>query len=446
MAGILWNLERFTNIISNVIWPIFIPFLLLMGIYICGQVLFYIIPNTTVKCKLNIKHILPQACIALGATMGTGTIIGFLSALSTLSLSGQLYVEAVALWALLGSLVLIPISYCETLVAKVVDMEPKEYIKKFVCKEASAIYVVALILLYVFAIGGVQFSGIEAIMITTLDRVFNTELNEIQRYLYIIMPLIGIITVIILNNRHDMFIKHMVGMILVALSIYFVFFSVFAYKTADYIPVFIERIVIGFKNPVSMILGIPLGLIFGIQRVIQIAESGLGTLALSSIKTDLNPRVSGIISLILTTFLVLISIIVTSYIASYGLNKGIITFDEVGIQKLVSYFNTVIDVTGSFGFIIFFIFIILAGSTTLLGSYILLSNLLDSKLYNKNTIYISILIISSVFSVFKFNIIFNLLNILLFIATCLNITALAMFVEFEWKKYRLDDYFYKNVS
>ncbi len=446
MVNILWNLETITNIISNVVWPVFIPFLLLMGIYICIQVFFYIKNNTTIKCELNSKHIVPQACVALGAMMGTGTIIGFLGALSTLAVSGQVYVEAVALWALLGALVLIPISYCETLVAKVVAMEPKEYIKKFVCKEASVIYVISLVSLYVFAIGGVQFSGIEAIMITTLDRLFYIELNDIQRYVYILIPLIGIITVIVLKNRQDIFIKSMVSMILIAVSIYFIFFGIFVYKTSSYIPIFIDRVIIGFKNPVSMILGIPLGLIFGIQRVIQIAEPGLGTLALASMKTDSSPRIAGIISLILTTFLIVVSIIVTSYIASYGVNEGIITFNEIGVQKLVSYFNTVIEVTGNFGFIIFFIFIILSGLTTLLGGYILLDNLLDNKYNNKNYIYISILLLSSGLAVFKFNIIFNLLNILLFIATGLNITALAMFVEFEWKKYKINKYSYKEVS
>ena len=41
-------------------------------------------------------------------------------------------------------------------------------------------------------------------------------------------------------------------------------------------------------------------------------------------------------------------------------------------------------------------------------------------------------------SIFNFEILFNLLNILLFIATSLNIGALAMFAEFEWSKYKVN--------
>ncbi|MEG1312584.1 MAG: hypothetical protein RR942_07300 [Romboutsia sp.] len=445
MENILSYLEKSTMIVSNVVWPIFIPFLLLVGIYICAQVILNIRSLTTIKSKLNLKYIVPQSSVALGAMMGTGTIIGFLSALSNLAISGQIYVEAVAMWALLGSIVLIPISYCESLIAKVVGMEPKDYIKSFVSKSASKTYIVAIILLYVFAIGGVQFSGIEAIMITTLNKVFNIELNEMQRYLYIVIPLIGIITIIVLKNRQDIFIKSMIGMILVAVVIYFIFFGLFATKTSHYIPIFIERVMIGFKNPISMILGIPLGLIFGMQRVIQIAEPGLGTLALASMKSDSSPRVAGTISLILTTTLVVVSIVVTSYIASYGLNAGIITFSEVGVQRLVSYFETVISVTGGFGFTILFIFIILSGMTTLLGSYILLNNLIERETYKKNIMYISLLIVAGALAIFKFDVLFNLLNILLFIATSLNITALAMFTEFEWSKYKINCYSSKNT-
>ena len=437
MENFLSQLSNTTVILSNIIWPLFIPFLLLVGIYICGQVLLNIRSLTTEKCKLNILHIIPQASVSLGAMMGTGIIIGFLGALSTLYMGGQVYVEGVALWALLGSLVLIPISYCETLIAKVVNMTPREYIAKFISKNASKLYVVSLTLLYVFAIGGVQFSGMDAIIITTLDKVAGIQINELQRYLFIIIPIIGVLALVTLRNRQDVFIRSMISMILIASITYFVFFAIFLSKTYDYLPMFINKMVIGFTNPVSMLFGIPLGLIFGMQRVIQIAEPGLGTLALAATKTDLNPRVSALISAIMTTFLVVVSVLVTSYIASYGLNQDIISFEEGSLQRLVSYFETVISVTGGFGLIVLFIFIILSGMTTLLGSYYLLSQTSKGIFRNKKIIYLSLLLVAGVLSVYKFEILFNLLNILLFISTSLNIGALAMFVEFEWSKYKI---------
>lgn len=445
MNNILLDLDNISKVISNIIWPIFIPFLLLIGTYVCAQVFLNIKSLTTNKCTLNIRHIIPQTSVALGAMMGTGTIIGFLGALSKLSASGQLYVEAVALWALVGSMVLIPISYCETLIAKIVGMEPKDYIRKFVSKGASKAYIVAIILLYVMAIGGVQFSGIDAIMITILEKSAGIYLSEVQRYLIIVIPIIGIVTIIVLKNRQELFIKSMITMTLTAAIIYCIFFGMFAYKTANYIPIFIEKMIIGFKNPTSMLFGIPLGLIFGMQRVIQIAEPGLGTLALAATKSDSNPRVAATISFILTSTLVVVSIIVTSYIASYGLNEGIINFSAIGIEKLISYFETVIRVTGGLGLIILFIFIILSGMTTLLGAYFLLNNILKKGNKNKNIIYIILISIGGTLAVFKFDTLFHILDILLFIATFLNITALAMFTEFEWSKYKLRNFDIKKL-
>ena len=84
-----------------------------------------------------------------------------------------------------------------------------------------------------------------------------------------------------------------------------------------------------------------------------------------------------------------------------------------------------------------FIFIILSGMTTLLGSYYLLSQTSKGIFRNKKVIYLSLLLVAGVLSVYKFEILFNLLNILLFISTSLNIGALAMFVEFEWSKYKI---------
>lgn len=183
MENFILGIEEILRIISNIAWPVFIPFLILVGIYVSVQVIFNIRHLTTEKSKLNFKYIIPQTSVTLGAMVGTGTIIGFLGALSKLSISGQIYVEAVAIWALIGSIVLIPISYCEALIAKIVNLSQKEYIGKFISKNAGKAYVVSLIFLYVFAIGGVQFTGIDAIMITALDKVSNIELTSIQRYI-----------------------------------------------------------------------------------------------------------------------------------------------------------------------------------------------------------------------------------------------------------------------
>ncbi|MGL6106047.1 hypothetical protein [Romboutsia sp.] len=446
MKFIILEIETFIRSASNILWMVFIPFLILVGIYVSVHVIFNIRKYTTQEMKLNVKYVIPQASVTLGAMVGTGTIIGFLGAFSRLSGIGQIYVESVAIWALIGSIILVPISYCETLIAKVVNLSPKDYIEKFFSKGASKLYVVSLILLYVFSIGGVQFTAIDGIMITAMDRIANIELSVYERYLYIAIPVILLVIAIIYNKKEKVFIKSMIGMILVAMFVYIVFFGMFISKTNHYIPIFIDRMIIGFKNPTSLLFGIPLGLVFGMQRVIQIAEPGLGTLAMAAIKTDSSPRAAGFISLILTATLVVVSIIVTSYVASYGMYEGIISFSAKGVYKLVSYFNTVIMVTGNFGFIIFFIFIVLSSLTTLLGGYFVLNNILEENKHRNNSIYIVLLAMGSLIGIFNFDMIFNILDILLLISIGLNISALAMFVEFEWSKYRIKDYTYKKSS
>lgn len=437
MDILMLEIETFIRSTSNVLWMVFIPFLILVGIYVSVQVIFNIRNYTTQESKINIRHIVPQASVTLGAMVGTGTIIGFIGAFSRLSAIGQIYVESVAIWALVGSFILVPISYCETLIAKVINLSPKEYIGEFISKGASKVYVVSLILLYVFSIGGVQFTAIDGIMITAFNKIANIQLNVMERYIYISIPIIGLVLAVIFNKREKAFIKSMIGMILVAMTVYVIFFALFVSKTHDYVPIFIERMIIGFKNPMSMLFGIPLGLIFGMQRVIQIAEPGLGTLAMAAIKTESSPRVAGFISLILTSTLVVVSIIVTSYIASYGIYEGIISFSAQGVYKLVSYFNTVINVTGIFGFIIFFIFIILSSVTTLLGGYFVLNNVMGKDERKNNITYIVLLTLGSIVGIFKFDMIFNILDIFLLISIGLNISSLAMFAEFEWRKYRI---------
>lgn len=236
----------------------------------------------------------------------------------------------------------------------------------------------------------------------------------------------------------------MISLILLSTGAYFIFIGIFLIKTYTYIPIFVERMVIGFTNPVSVLFGVPLGLIFGMQRVIQIAEPGLGILPLVAMKTNSNPRVAVSISAIMTTFLVVVSVLVTSYITSYGLNENIILFTSNSSERLVSYFEIIISVTVIFGLFILFIFIVLSGLTTLLGSYYLLS--LSSKNKSKNIMYLGLLLVGGMLSIFKFEILFNLLNILLFVATFLNIGALAMFAEFEWSKYKVNENNIKKVA
>lgn len=74
------------------------------------------IPNkkkqTTEESKLNIKNIIGPASISLGAMIVMDSIIGVIGVLSKYSTSGEVNVEAIAILALIGSWIMVPVSYC----------------------------------------------------------------------------------------------------------------------------------------------------------------------------------------------------------------------------------------------------------------------------------------------------------------------------------------------
>ena len=82
----------------------------------------------------------------------------------------------------------------------------------------------------------------------------------------------------------------MTYMIGTALAGYLLFAAIFIVKTSSYVPQFLSGMIEGMMNPVPMLIGIPAGLILGMQKVLQTVESGLGCLAMSAQQSDSEPR------------------------------------------------------------------------------------------------------------------------------------------------------------
>ena len=87
----------------------------------------------------------------------------------------------------------------------------------------------------------------------------------------------------------------MTYMIGTAVAGYFIFFTIFVVKTYDYIPTFFQGMIEGMKNPVNAMMGVPLGFILGMQKIIQTAETGLGALAMAAQESDSKPREAAMI-------------------------------------------------------------------------------------------------------------------------------------------------------
>lgn len=439
MNSILIQLEHLVASASDFVWPIFLPFILLVGAFTAIRTLFIVKKEATEESKLNIKNIIGPASISLGAMIGMGSIIGVLGALSKYSASGEVKVESIAIWALIGSCIMVPVSYAETLNSKIMKKTPKEYIGEFMSPKLGFIYAICFVALTSFGYSGFQFSGINSVSAIISGNI-GIELTQIQRYLFIVLPLIGLVAALVLSKKHEIFMNAMTYMIGTAVLAYFTFFIIFVTKTAHYIPTYISNIFEGMLNPINGFSGMMLGFVLGMQKIILAAETGLGALAMAAQEADTKPREAALISLIPTLVTVFVAIIITSYMASYGLNE-VHTINFAGsneVQRLTQLFATAKHVTGVFGEFVLSMFTVLSALTTILGAYYYMNKLFKKNSINKNiTIYLTLIIISGTLAVFGANVLFEAVDLLLFVLCGLNVTALAIFTIKKWKYYKL---------
>lgn len=301
-------------------------------------------------------------------------------------------------------------------------------------------YAVCFVTLAVFGFGGFQFSGIDSVTAIIASKFMGIETTFMQRYLFIVVPVIIIVSILVLSKKHEIFMNAMTYMIGTAVALYFLFFIIFVIKTASFIPTYVNGMIQGMINPTNAMLGVPLGFILGMQKIIQTAETGLGALAMAAQESDSQPREAAMIALIPTIVTVFVAIIVTSYIASYGVRNGIIHFPADTITRLTQLFETAQAVTGVFGLIVFSIFTVLSALTTILGSYYYTTKLFKSNPINKNiAIYLILVITSGTLAVFGANVVFEAVDLLLLVLCGINVTTLMIFTFTEWKKYKLDD-------
>lgn len=440
MDSLLHQLEAVITSISDAVWPIFLPFMLIVGAFTSIRTIFMIQKKTTKPAGLKFKNIIGPASISLGAMIGTGAIIGVLGALSKFSASGEVNVEAMAIWALIGACIMVPVSYSETLNSKIMGKTPKEYIGQLLHPSLGMVYAVCFVALAVFGFGGFQFSGIDSVAAIVSNKFMGMDLTLLQRYLFIVVPVIAVVAILVLSKKHEVFMNAMTYMIGTAVAGYFVFFILFVGKTAGYIPTYFGNIMEGMLHPVNGFTGIMLGFVLGMQKVLQTAETGLGALAMAAQEADTEPREAAMISLIPTIVTVFVSIVVTSYIASYGIDAGLIQFPNNAVTRLSQYFTTAESVTGLFGLVILCVFTVLSALTTILGSYYYLTKLFKKNNINLNiAIYLGLVILAGTLAVFGANVVFEAVDLLLFVLCGINVTALALFTVKKWKDYQLDN-------
>ncbi|MGL4849927.1 MAG: hypothetical protein ACRC28_13580 [Clostridium sp.] len=431
------TIEQSLNSFSNMIWAVFIPILIIIALYVSIKIIFKVQKQITSGGTLSLKKVVGPAAISLGNMLGTGAIIGVLGSLSQTAAEGQHFIEALCFWALVGALFLIPLTYCETLISKATKLSPKDYISKFITPKAGLVYSVCFVVLFVFGFGGFQFSGINAAFAISANKSFHIALSSSQMFWFIAFPIILILSLIVLSKKNNVFLSALTLIISVAVVLYLVFFICFLFKTRSYLPVFFGDMGKAIENPVAMYIGIPVGIVLGMQRTIQTASLGLGALAIAAEEADNAPIPAALISSISGLIAVFIAIFATSYITSYGVSHSIITLPSGSFERLIGFYNTGISVTGIFGLVSIAAFSILSGIASLLGPYFYLQKLLNIKENYKIALYIVLISIAGILAVVGFSIVFALVNFLLFLVCGINIIALTIFAIKGFKEYRL---------
>lgn len=432
METMIHQLEAGITKVSEMIWPVFVPFMLILGVYMAYTTIFKIQPKLTQPSKMKFKNMIGPASISLGAMVGTGAIVGVLGAISKLYAGGQHNIEAIVAWAMLGAMVMIPVSYSETVNSKIMKKGPREYISDLISPKLGLFYGLAMVALMVFGFGGFQFSGIDSVFTIVASQFMGMELSLLQRYAFIVIPVIAIVAMVVLSKKDDIFMNAMTYMIGTALAGYLLFATVFIVKTAGYLPEYFSGVLEGMMNPVNAGFGIPLGFILGMQKVLQTVETGLGCLAMSAQQSDSEPREAGMISLIPSIMTLFIAIFITSYIASYGIDAGIIDYGTPNdaVYRLSSFFNTASSVTGTFGLVVMSLFTVLSAMTTILGSYYYLRKLFKNNAVNKNiAIYLTLIIMAGTLAIFGANVVFEAVDLLLFVCAGINLVALTIYAR-----------------
>ncbi|WP_242972923.1 alanine:cation symporter family protein [Anaeromicrobium sediminis] len=425
------------NLLNNYLWNLFLPLLIMVGGVITYRTVTLLNSvSKRDKTKWKFSKIKSSLSISLSSKVGTGAIIGVLTAMWKISNSGMRG-ESIVLWVIIGMFFLVPITYSEVLFCQITMKTPRDFIDYNINKKAGFVYMISLVTLYSFGFVGFQLTGIQSVVKIFFRQNFNYEFTQSGLLFYIIIPLILAVTIIVITKNYKIFINALGSMVSLIILFYSVFFISFVLLTIEFIPQYISLIWEDFMNLKSAFVGIPIGLIIGFQRIIQISETSLGTSALASSDAENSPRREALLQTISTIITIFIAVVITSYVFTYGrYNVPNINLSENGFERIVGYLFSVASVTGNLGLGIVIIFFILSGLTTVLGSFHFLNRTMHIGENEKIIFYISLITLSGVLSISNFDIIFDAADLLMFIVGSINLMAMFIFVIKNINKFK----------
>lgn len=434
IVQILGNIVAF---VSKYLWNLFLPLIILASIFVNYKMIrFRGIISKKDKTKWKLSKMKSALSISLSSKIGTGAIIGVLAAMWKTSNNG-VGGESIVLWVFIGMFLLVPLTYSEVLFSQVTRMNPRKFIDKYVGKKAGAMYAICLVILYSFGFVGFQMTGIQSVINIFSKQNFNYEFTQNGRLLFIVLPILLVVSIIVITKSHKIFINTLGSLVSIIILLYGMFFISFVFSTRSFIPNYFSEIWKDFINFKSASIGIPIGLIIGLQRIIQISETGLGTSALASSDAENSPRREAFIQMLSTIITTFIAVVITSYVFMYGrYNLGIALTGD-GFHRISGYLSSIITVTGYLGEGIIMIFFILSGLTTVLGSFHFLNITINASENKRILFYLSLITLSGILSIANFDVIFDASDLLMFIVASINILAMVIFVSKHIDKFNI---------
>ncbi|KOE77790.1 sodium:alanine symporter [Vibrio alginolyticus] len=420
------------NHISDALWGIFLPFLILLGLYINFRMLQVRnrISNAD-NSEWKFSKINSALSISLASKTGTGAIIGVLAAMWLGSENG-IGGEGIVLWIAIGMLVMVPITYSEVLFTQVAKLTPRQFINKYLNHSAAKIYALGLVALYAFGFVGFQFSGVQTVVRLFSIQYFDYQFTATTALLGIVIPILIAVSIVIFTKSHQIFVNALSSMIFSLIIAYVLFFIFFVAKTSDFFISYLQIIYNDFTQFRSIGIGLPAGLIFGFQRIIQISETSLGTAALSSSERLNSPRREAAVQTLATVISIFIAVVITSYVFSYGTHHfADVQLVSDGFTRIKGFILTAYHVTGALGAAVVLAFFVISGFTTILGSFHYVNTSLHLHLNARIAVYLTLISISGCLSVANFGVIFDASNLLMFVVGALNLIAISRFLSKE---------------
>lgn len=415
--------------LSDYLWEFFLPLLILLGLFINIKML-------KVRDKISeadsspwdINKMRGAFSISVASKVGTGAIIGVLAAMWQGSAQGA-GGEAIVFWVLVGMFLLVPITYSEVLFTQICKQSPRDFIHLNLNSKMARFYAFGLVALYAFGFVGFQLTGVQTVIGYISMNYFDYQFNADTALFYIVIPMVSLASLIVITKNHHLFINVLSSLIFMVILVYIFFFFLFVYSTQDFISEYFSRIYADMMNFRSATFGIPIGIIIAFQRIIQISETSLGTSALSSSDRENSPRREALIQTVATVLSIGVAVIISSYIFSYGLSQ-IEGVDLVGngIERIRGFLVTVYAVTGYVGLSVVILFFIISGFTTTLSSFHYVNTCLKINENSRVITYIFLISASGVLSVTHFDLIFEVVNLLMFTVGIINLLAMANYI------------------